>query len=151
MERSVTTTGLIYKRFCDDPSVWNESPEAKDQSWYLEEDVLIVDGDEDADGEMLYQRYGENFARLPDDAKVEIAGGYFQWQGKGPNPETRGSLIREFKKWEKAQSTVVMSVVFELPKDLDVEKVRALREAVQALGGTINNDPFPKAKGPKPA
>ena len=144
----VTTTGAQYKKFYADQSVWE--PE-KGHSWYLEDDLIIINDEEDVDIEELYRRYGDNLQSIPDDAKVVIEGGYMAWQGDGEPPEERGDLVAYFKKWDKRQSTIMAVATFELPKDIAPDKLEEIRATLLGLGAKLSGWPdAPKSSAPKP-
>lgn len=111
---SVKTTGAELKRFYFDDAYW------PDGTWHEDEEIEV-------DGSPLSEDLG--IENLPDDAVVKIAGGYvvglLGYENEGP------SFENYFKKWRKAQNTVLFVVECN-KKDVDV-----LKTTIRSFGGKV--------------
>lgn len=146
------TTGAEFRKFySEDTNVWNEG-QAKPQ-WYVDDLVIVVNG-QDQDMDAVYQVYGEDLEKLPDDAKIEIVSGYFGWQGDGADPGTRENtdLASFFKKWVKNQSTRTIVATLEIPVDMDPAELERIEGVLNDLGAKfVSARPTAPAKAaPKP-
>ena len=111
---TVKTTGAEIKRFYFDEAFWPEGV------WHEDEDIEVNGSPLSEDG---------SIEEVPDDAVVKITGGAvigLPGCGNG-GPSFEGY----FKKWRRAQSTVLF--VVECAKD----KKGAVRAAIRAAGGRI--------------
>lgn len=63
-------SGADFKAFYEDPSVWSLNGNA--DAFYCEDLVVVLKGQESLDIDAIYNRYGDNFENLPDDAVVEL-------------------------------------------------------------------------------
>lgn len=129
----VKTTGAEFKKFyCQDPTVWDENP--GDKGWYVEDMFLVIDGANDQTMDNLYDRFGDDLDRIPDEAVVEIDSGYFGWQGNGERPATREEdLLTYFKQWQKRQTTHTIVATIELDLD-DTKSIARVENALARLG-----------------
>ena len=107
------TTGAEWKRFYTDPIAW------PDGAWHEEEEITI-DGREPPDDIDL--------ADVSDSASMTVSGGIvFMSRNDDEGP----TLELHFKRWRKAQKTVVLAI--EVPRDL----ADAVALAVAAAGGKV--------------
>jgi len=112
------TTGAEFKAFYNDPAYWPEVVEDGEPP-YHDDTVLIVDGikwDDDVD-----------YSAIPDAASVTLTYGYVANPAQG-HAET---FEEYFTHWRRAQTITRLAV--EVPK----EKLKAVRAAVKAAGGTV--------------
>ena len=142
---SIVTTGALFKRFYQDRSVWNPSAQ---ESFYIEDTDLSVDGC--ADEAILAQKYQHDWFSLPDEARVEIRGGYLVWDGSGPTPaQTEIELTVRFTAWERDQASYRVVAVFDVPKNSSPESMVRLHQALLQLGGQVEGLPdLTPAPGP---
>ena len=108
------TTGAELKRFYFDEAFWPEG------AWHENEEIEV-------DGSPLSEDVG--IEDVPDGAAVKIAGGVVI--GLPDLGDDGPSFEGHFKKWRRAQSTVLF--VVECAKD----KEGAVRAAIRAAGGRI--------------
>jgi hypothetical protein len=137
-------TGAQFKAFYTDPATWAHQGEK--ECWYIEEMALRVDGQEVGEGGA---EYGDEYALLPDAAQVVVDGGYFGWQGKGPEP-AKGDMATEARRWLKAQTHVALTVTIDKSNPTTAAFVVA---AIQALGGQVVGAPgdWPALSDPQQA
>lgn len=105
------TTGVEWKRFYGDKTAWPEG------TWHEDEELTV-------DGEAW--TWDHDMMTIADGAVLTVAGGIVylnEGDTDGPSVETH------FKRWRKAQSTVVF--VCEAPRELE----EAVRAAIKAAGG----------------
>lgn len=137
----LAATGAQYKAFYRDDSVWN--PDRR-SSWYLEEDVLRVDG-EKVDNPS--ERFGDTLEKLPDEAAVEVLSGWMVWQGDGADPSNGGQdLAAAFQAWCKARTTLTLVARLDVPVETPREDLVRLVEALEALGAVVTGLPDPARK-----
>ena len=106
------TTGAEWKRYYQDPAAWPEG-------WFHEDEEVTINGvfDENAD-----------LTAVPDDAVIVVKGGIIY---EGDYANEGNSVEGHFKKWRKAQTTMILMV--EVQKD----KADDLRAAISAAGGKV--------------
>jgi hypothetical protein len=107
----IRSTGLEWKRFYGDPSVWKDGA-------YHDDSKILVDG-VDAEENQI------DLSLIDDAAKVELHSGAFFPDGSG-DPEELNDV---FRKWRKAQT--MSSFVVEVPND----RVEEAKAAIRGLGG----------------
>lgn len=153
-----TATGADLKKFFADDTNWNY----KDQKdvVYLDEDVITIDG-EDYTSESSYEKFGENYANLPDDAKVTKVEGFFGWQGRGERPAgLQEDFGRAFNKWVKNQQVRTLVASFEINvTNTSREQLEELTSTLARLGAKISGlsaedlpstaQPEDKPRGPR--
>lgn len=155
-----TATGADLKKFFADETNWNHKDE-KDVV-YLDEDLITIDG-VDYDSDSSYEKFGENYANLPDDAKVTKVEGYFCWQGRGERPAgLQEDFGRAFNKWVKNQQVRTLVASFEINvTNTSREQLEELTSTLARLGAKITglsvDDLAPaapevaeKPRGPRP-
>jgi hypothetical protein len=108
---SAKTTGAEWKRFYSDKAWWPEGA-------YHEDDEIIVNG--------AVWTWDEDPMSIRDESIVTVAGGIVYLK---EDAHDGPSLEAYFRRWRKAQNTVVF--VCEAPKELE----QAVRAAVKAAGG----------------
>jgi hypothetical protein len=111
----IKTTGAEFKRFYDDPEVWQGDA-------FHEGELITVNGVEIEEGYF-------DHSKLSDDDIVTVEGGVIYADGNGD--EERGSMESCFRLWRKAQNCIFFNV--EAPKD----KVDAIKAAIKAAGGKV--------------
>lgn len=137
MSKSVTTTGLLFKKFYADPKIWKSGEE----SWYVDDQCVRVGDTEDMD--TIYNRYGDNFERLPDDAMITVITGYMGWQGRGHEPALGhdGELSSALSLWLKEQSTLSLVATLDVPKDIAPDRLQKIVAVLEALGAKVQGAP----------
>lgn len=125
-------SGAEFKAFYADKDIWDTNGEP---AWYLEELEIKVDGT--SYGVDVYDVYGDDMFKLPDDAKVTITGGWLGWQGKGTPPSSKEQdLGKVAAKWKAERETVFITATFEVSKQ-DVETQARIQDALLAQGGKV--------------
>ena len=112
---ATNTTGAEFKRFYNDDFYWKVSGDG--DTWH-EDEYVLANGAE-IDGE---------YTDVADDAKVSIAGGVVFGPVIGSEEP---SFEAYFKRWRKAQSTVMLMV------EVDRSKEESMRAAIKAEGGKV--------------
>lgn len=112
------TTGVEFKRFYNDKSIWPDS------LWHDDEEI-IVDG----------ESYEGELDSIPDASQVSISAGAVMFSGpddKCPWGSKDGpSFESYFKRWKKSQSIGTMVIEFDL-------KIRdSMISAIKSAGGKI--------------
>lgn len=144
------TTGAEFKKFYADDTVWYRDPLDSGNYFYLEDDLIIVNG-VDQDMDTVYNLYGDDLQKIPDEATVSIESGDLVWAGDGMPPVQRGSFADEFDAWKAAQVSQTLVATFVVSRDMAPEDLALLRQTVQALGGTFADEALAEpAKRPKP-
>jgi len=107
---SVKTTGSLFKKFYDDPSVWLDG-------YYHDDTVITVDGKLD-EGDI-------DLAEVQDAAVVVVSSGWII--------NADGAAVVDFgaalKRWLKKQDTVSLVV------ECDASVLEAVKAAIKAAGG----------------
>lgn len=128
-----TYTGADLKAFMNDTSFWNNGGKGG-QGYYLEDDLYTING-EQIDSEKSFDTYGENFEKLPDDAKVKVEGYLCE------NAMRVGDgldLATTFRKWVDANSKHRLIATFELDKNLEPAERQKLLDTLTSLGAKLS-------------
>lgn len=148
--KGVVFTGEQFRAFWRDPNVWSTSlPGGKTGSFYVEDEEIWFDG-ELLDGDAQHARFGDEFVRLSDAAKVVIVDGALI-PDETMDIDNIKNLAREARKWLNAQNTMVLQAV--VPKDISAEALAQIRAAIEAAGGKPQGTwptPAGDATSPKP-
>ena len=150
-------TGAEFKAFYKDEQVW--SYEGQANAFYVEDLVFDIQGQEGLSMEAIYEQYGDDFERLPDDAKIRLESGYMFLHGHlvqpGANPED--DLLVVFDQWQKARNEVTFTASVSVSKN-DAQALAQIEQAfdqlaqlgVQVSRSDMEEAPRAKAGGPRP-
>jgi hypothetical protein len=108
---STKTTGLEFKKFMNDPSVWKGGR-------YLEEEEISVDGGEAGPV--------DDFDAINDSSVVVVHSGLI-----GNEDNDYEALEAEFRKWRKRQSTITLVV------EVRSDKADKVKKAIKDAGGRV--------------
>ena len=108
---SVKTTGAVFKKFYDDPSVWLEG-------YYHDDTVIMVDGNPDDDTDLSEVK----------DASVIVVHSGWIINAEGDAVVDLGTAL---KRWLRKQGTVSLIV------ECDASQVEAVKAAIKAAGGKV--------------
>ena len=151
-------TGADFKAFYQDQAVWTY--EGNSDAFFCEDIVFTIQGQENLDMDGIYNRYGEDFEHLPDDAKINFECGYRLPHhttkiSEGNAPEE--DMLVLFKEWQTNRTDVTFLAKIAVPKtDLDgLARVEKALAELADLGVTVTrSDQKPEeaapARAPKP-
>lgn len=144
---AVIAHGADYKAFYQDASLWVDSD--GHSSWYVEDEMLTVNGNTRQSMDDIYELYGERLERLPDDAQVRIDDGTVFWQGQGRPPEGENGreLSAVFAQWQQQRSSYQVVASLSVPRSASPEAIASLRRTLEQLGAVVQGLPA----APKPA
>lgn len=128
-----TYTGADLKAFMADNSFWDHAGKGG-KGYYIEDDFYTINGEE-LDSDKAFSTYGENFEKLPDDAKVKVEG-YLCENGIGGGDTLNFSTT--FKKWVDSNNKQRLIATFELDKNLDPAEHQKLLDTLTALGAKLS-------------
>lgn len=129
---SIKVTGVEFKAFMEDESVWSVDGKP---SWYVEDLVVDVMGQETNNAD-IYERYGENLEALPDDARLNVTSGYLIWQGRGTPPQQMQDLLAVLNHWKNQQTNVIITGTFNVAID-DVALQQKIEKLLLEHGATV--------------
>ena len=120
--------------------------------------VFSIQGQENLDMDDIYNRYGDNFENLPDDAKIDFECGYRHAHSStkisaGNFPEE--DMLVLFEQWQKNRTDVTFTAKVSVPKN-DAEALARVEKALADLAdlGVVmsrsDQQPAAPARGPKP-
>lgn len=149
-------SGADFKAFYTDPAVWTY--EGNDDAFFCEDVVFSIQGQENLDMDGIYNRYGEDFENLPDDAKLNFECGY-----RLPHSTTRISagnrpeedMLVLFKEWQANRTDVTFLAKVSVPKT-DAEALARVERALADLAdlGVVvarsDQDKPSASRAPKP-
>lgn len=137
MSKPITTTGLLFKSFYVDESVWG----SVNADWYVEDLCFSANGEGALDA--LYELYGDTFSGLPDDAVVVVENGDIMWQGHGKEPVRAdgGDMVKAFQLWLNVRTRINLVATFDLPKDIDIGRLQSIVGILAELGAKIQGGP----------
>lgn len=125
-------SGADFKAFYEDPSVWSLNGNA--DAFYCEDLVVVLKGQESLDIDAIYNRYGDNFENLPDDAVVELQCGYrFLNSGHGtPGCVPEEDMLVLFRQWQENRSQITFVASIQVHKT-DTEALDRVEKALADL------------------
>lgn len=117
---AIKTTGAEFKRFLDDPDVWdNNSGDV-----YCDEIYMTMDGED-------FEDLPEEEGAITPEASIKIFGGrYCEFRSGDVRPGCQ-PIIDVFNAWKKKQSKRVLVV------EIDASRAESLTELIKSSGGMV--------------
>lgn len=147
-------TGADFKAFYQDDDIWKV--DGRD-AYFCEDLFISIKGEEGLDMDAIYEKYGDGFEKLPDNASLTLETGYrflnYGFQSPGADPED--DLLVLFRDWQERrnQITFVATVSVDKNDTQALARVEKALEELKDLGVTISrsDDASPQRKAsPKP-